>query len=79
VSTGASVSPGSTASLLLASLPLALSIREQSDAGNPTVIAEPESAVTALYLDAASAVQAALAGQGDDVVRHFPEIKMTDD
>ena len=64
---------------LLASLPLALSIREQSDAGNPTVIAEPESAVTALYLEAAAAVQAALADKGDDAVRHFPEIKISDD
>ena len=64
---------------LLASLPLALSIREQSDAGNPSVIAEPDSAVTALYLAAATAVQAALADQGDDVVRHFPEIKISDD
>jgi ATP-binding protein involved in chromosome partitioning len=66
---------------LLASLPLALSIREQTDAGTPTVIAEPDSAVTAIYLEAAAAVQAALAaqGQGDGVVRQFPEIKISDD
>jgi ATP-binding protein involved in chromosome partitioning len=66
---------------LLASLPLVLSIREQTDAGTPTVIAEPDSAVTAIYLEAAAAVQAALAaqGQGDGVVRQFPEIKISDD
>ena len=64
---------------LLASLPLALSIREQTDSGNPTVIAEPDSPVTALYLAAAAAVQEALAGQRDDVVHHFPEIKISDD
>jgi len=64
---------------LLASLPLALSIREQTDSGNPTVIAEPDSPVTALYLEAAAAVQAAVTGQGDDVVRHFPEITISDD
>jgi ATP-binding protein involved in chromosome partitioning len=66
---------------LLASLPLALSIREQTDAGTPTVIAEPDSAVTAIYLEAAAAVQAALAarGQGDGVVHQFPEIKISDD
>jgi ATP-binding protein involved in chromosome partitioning len=66
---------------LLASLPLALSIREQTDAGTPTVIAEPDSAVTAIYLEAAAAVQAALAGQGSGggVVRQFPEIKISDD
>jgi len=64
---------------LLASLPLAVSIREQTDSGNPTVVAEPDSAVTAIYLEAAAAVQAALAGRGEDVVRHFPEIRITDD
>ncbi|MEH6635626.1 MAG: iron-sulfur cluster carrier protein ApbC [Halioglobus sp.] len=64
---------------LLASLPLALSIRQQTDAGTPTVLAEPDSAISALYMQAAVAVQAALAGQGDDVVRQFPEITISDD
>jgi ATP-binding protein involved in chromosome partitioning len=64
---------------LLASLPLARSIREQTDSGKPTVIAEPGSPVTALYLEAAAAVQAALAGQKDDVVHQFPEIKISED
>ncbi len=64
---------------LLASLPLALSIREQTDAGNPTVVAEPDSPVTAVYLEAARAIQGAVAAQGDGVVKHFPEIKITDD
>ena len=64
---------------LLASLPLALSIREQTDAGNPTVVAEPDSQVTALYLEAARAIAAELASQGDGVVRQFPEIKISDD
>ena len=64
---------------LLASLPLALSIREQTDSGRPTVIAEPDSVVTALYLAAADAVQAALAGLGDDAVQPFPQIQISDD
>lgn len=64
---------------LLASLPLALSIREQTDAGTPTVMAEPDSPVTAIYLEAAAAIQAALARQGDGVVQQFPEIKISDD
>jgi ATP-binding protein involved in chromosome partitioning len=65
---------------LLASLPLALSIREQTDAGRPTVLAEPESSITALYRQAASAVEAALAQKaGDGVVHQFPEIKISDD
>jgi ATP-binding protein involved in chromosome partitioning len=64
---------------LLASLPLSLSIREQTDAGRPTVIAEPDSEVTRIYLEAAAAVQQALSGQSDNGVRQFPEIKISDD
>ena len=64
---------------LLASLPLAISIRQQTDAGRPTVIATPESAEAKLYLEAAAAVQKALAGLRDSGVRQFPEIKISDD
>jgi ATP-binding protein involved in chromosome partitioning len=64
---------------LLASLPLQMSIRVQSDAGRPAVIAEPDSDVAKCYLKAATAVRQALAGQGDSVVRQFPEIKISDD
>jgi ATP-binding protein involved in chromosome partitioning len=64
---------------LLASLPLALSIREQTDAGKPTVISEPESEEAALYLGAAAEVEAALAAQGDSVVKQFPNIQISDD
>ena len=64
---------------LLGSLPLALSIREQTDAGRPTVIAEPDSDVTRVYLEAAAAVQDMLATRGDSVVRQFPRIRITDD
>lgn len=64
---------------LLASLPLSLAIREQTDAGVPTVVAAPESAETALYLEAADAVATALAAQQGGVVQQFPEIKITDD
>ena len=64
---------------LLASLPLTLSIREQTDAGCPTVMAAPQSAEAKCYLDAAAAVQQALAAQDDNSVRQFPEIKISDD
>ena len=64
---------------LLASLPLALSIREQTDGGRPTVVAEPDSSVANLYMQAARALQAALEAQGDGAVRQFPEIRITDD
>lgn len=63
---------------LLGSLPLALSIREQTDSGRPTVVAEPDSAVAAVYLAIAAAIQAQLdagAGPADD----FPVINISDD
>jgi ATP-binding protein involved in chromosome partitioning len=64
---------------LLASLPLSMSIREQADAGRPTVIAEPDSAASQIYMKAATAVREALAGRKDGGVRQFPEIKISDD
>ena len=64
---------------LLASLPLALSIREQTDSGNPTVVAEPDSAVAALYRKAAEEIQAALGQVAQGGVHPFPEITVSDD
>ena len=54
-------------------------LREQTDAGRPPVIAEPDSAVTAVYLEIAAAVEAALAGDAAGAVRQFPQINITDD
>ena len=71
--------PGGAVGAVLASLPLALSIREQTDAGRPPVIAEPESAVAATYLEMAAAVEAALADGAGGAVRQFPEINIADD
>jgi ATP-binding protein involved in chromosome partitioning len=64
---------------LLASLPLSLAIREQTDAGNPTVVAEPASAAASSYLDAARAIQQALEASGQGGVSSFPNITMSDD
>ena len=64
---------------LLASLPLTLAIREQTDAGTPTVVAAPEAAESALYVDAARAIQATLEGSGDGAVQSFPNISISDD
>ncbi len=64
---------------LLASLPLSLSIREKTDAGEPTVIAEPQSAEAQLYLQAAQAVAAALSTTDDAATAAFPEITISDD
>jgi ATP-binding protein involved in chromosome partitioning len=64
---------------LLGSLPLQRSIREQTDAGNPTVLADPSSPAAAAYLDIADRVAATLAASGDGMVKQFPEIRISDD
>ena len=65
---------------LLASLPLALSIREQTDAGHPTVVADPDSEATASYIAAARAIIDTLEqGAGAGGVREFPSITISDD
>ena len=61
---------------LLGSLPLAMSIREQTDSGTPTVVAEPDSAVAAVYLQVAASVAAAL---GEQAPRSGPEIVISND
>ena len=63
---------------LLGSLPLALSIREQTDAGKPTVIAEPDSDNAAAYRDIADKVVASL-GAPQSAVQQFPPISIKDD
>ncbi len=47
-------------SQLLGALPLALSIREEADGGNPSVIADPESAIAKNYRDIAQKTAALL-------------------
>jgi ATP-binding protein involved in chromosome partitioning len=48
---------------VLGRLPLTLSIREQSDSGRPTVIAEPEGEVTGTFRDMARQIAEQLGGQ----------------
>ena len=64
---------------LLASLPLSLAIREQTDAGNPTVVAEPASAAAASYLEAARAIRETLDSAPQEGASSFPNISMSDD
>lgn len=64
---------------LLASLPLSLAIREQTDAGKPTVVSQPDSEAAKAYLQAAESVRDSLAALSGSAVRQFPEIKISDD
>ena len=61
---------------LLTALPLAMSIREQADGGNPTVAADPDGEIAGLYRDAARHLAARL-WQSDQAAR--PVISISDD
>ena len=63
---------------LLGQLPLDLRIREQTDSGNPSVIAEPEEAPAIAYRATARRMAARLAVQGRDYSRRFPNIVVED-
>lgn len=63
---------------LLGSLPLDIHIREQADAGRPTVIAEPESRVAELYRQAARRTAALLSRQASAGASRFPKIVVDD-
>lgn len=63
---------------LLASLPLSMAIREQADAGRPTVIAEPDSALALTYQLLARKVGARLV-LGELAAEAMPDIEISDD
>jgi len=63
---------------LLGQLPLQASIRSQTDSGNPTVVAEPDSTAAEAYRDAARRMSAVLASQGKDYSSKFPRIVVED-
>jgi ATP-binding protein involved in chromosome partitioning len=58
----------------LGSLPLDIRIREQADSGKPTVVADPEGPVAAIYRDIARKVAARIARQSEDRSSVFPKI-----
>ncbi len=64
---------------LLGSLPLDIRIREQTDGGNPTVAAEPESDIAARYREVARATAARLSLQGRNENVGFPKITVMND
>lgn len=64
---------------VLGSLPLTTSIREQVDAGNPTVIAEPDSEIAGIYRDIARQVGASIAKRAAAEPQFFPAIETSDD
>ncbi len=63
---------------LLASMPLSMMIREQTDGGVPTVVAEPECQISMLYQDMARHVGARIAERARMGVA-MPDISVSDD
>lgn len=64
---------------LLGSLPLDRRIREQLDAGKPSVLADPDGDIAAAYRGIAAKVSAILEHAGADAVQAFPNISVDDD
>lgn len=59
---------------LLGSLPLELHIREETDSGKPTVIAQPDSRAAEIYREIARKTAAKLSLQAKDYAAKFPRI-----
>ena len=58
----------------LGGLPLNLSIREQADSGKPTVVAEPDSAISTIYKEIARKIAIQVAVMSKDMTSKFPNI-----
>ncbi len=64
---------------LLGNLPLDIHIREEADAGQPSVVADPEGPAARAYLDIARRMAARLAAGGELPGAKFPTISFEDD
>ena len=63
----------------LGALPLNLSIRVQADSGRPTVVADPDGEMAALYKGVARQVAISIAAKAKDFSNKFPSIKISKD
>ena len=61
----------------LGGLPLTMAIREQTDSGTPTVAAEPDGEVAALYKAVARQVAVTVAAKARDLSAKFPTISIS--
>jgi len=61
----------------LGALPLDLSIREQADAGRPTVVSDADGEVAAIYKTVARQVAVKIAGKAKDFSAKFPTISIS--
>jgi ATP-binding protein involved in chromosome partitioning len=63
----------------LGALPLDRRIREETDAGRPTVVAEPESRIAMIYREIARRTAAKLSLKSKDYAARFPQIVIQND
>jgi ATP-binding protein involved in chromosome partitioning len=63
----------------LGALPLTMSIREQTDSGRPTVVAEPDGPVAQVYNEIARKVAVKIAEKAKDMTSKFPNIVIKND
>ena len=63
----------------LGGLPLTMSIREQTDSGRPTVVADPDGPVTAIYKEIARKIAVGVAERARDMTSKFPSIVVKND
>ncbi len=61
----------------LGALPLTMSIREQADSGRPTVVADPDGEIAAIYKAVARTVAVKIAQRAKDFSAKFPSIKIS--
>jgi ATP-binding protein involved in chromosome partitioning len=63
----------------LGALPLDKRIREETDAGKPTVVAEPDSRIAMIYREVARRTAARLSLKSKDYAARFPQIVIQND
>ncbi len=63
----------------LGALPLTMAIREQTDSGKPTVIADPDGPVATIYKEIARKVAVKVAEKAKDMSSKFPSIVIKND
>jgi ATP-binding protein involved in chromosome partitioning len=63
----------------LGGLPLTMSIREQADSGKPTVVADPDGAIAAIYKSIARKIAVKVAEKAKDMTSKFPSIVIKND
>ena len=61
----------------LGALPLSLGIREQADAGRPTVVSDPDGEIAAIYKTVARQIAVKIAEKAKDYSAKFPTISIS--